>query len=609
MLGCVRTQHVARTSHLQRLVLSACPALLCLAGLVLSARAEPGPLVRLLQSGRLPAERVAQVVEMACERGGPEDLAYLFERAMTPQAYEHELRLRVLGWLAEAAMERKVQPQIEESAVERLLAEALEAQQTDLARAAMKLAIAWKTRSVFPLLEGLALAQDRPELRRLAIEGLSALDAHRGRQALERLAAHDSSFEIRQAAVVALVPLDAELAASLTAALLHNATADDDSGPAIDAFLRRKGGSDLLAQALGSLELSPDVAKRALRHMYSVGRSDAALSRVLSERAGVGADPPPPSPQQVLALAAEVAAAGDPARGERVFRRADLNCFRCHALGRAGGNVGPDLSTAGSVSPMDYIINSILNPSLAIKEQYLTRSILTADGQLLTGIVLERSEALLRLRDASGQVLTIPTADIEEEAEGQSLMPLGITKFLTHQELVDLVRFISELGKPGPYSLPAQPMIRRWRLLKEPSSDLLADVPHGDLLRERVLRAPPEAWRSVYSLVSGGVPLDELCQVPGVLYLQGELDVLEAGEVRLQLDCPEPATFWVDVQPFLKSKATVRLEAGRYPITVRVEVQLASQAAAGGANRPGQLFFMVDRPPGSTARMEPVGGP
>lgn len=583
-------------------------AILWWSALMFPARAEPGPLVRLLQSGRLPAERVPQVVEMACQRGGPDDLAYLFERARSPDGFEHELRVKVLGWLAAAATERKVQPQVDAAAVPTLLAEAL-AQHPDLAAAALKLAIAWRTTSVAPLLQELAQSEGEPYLRRLAIEGLAALDPHRGRTVLERLAAADGPFEIRQAAVVALVPLDAELAARSAAKLLLAASPDDESGPLLDAFLRRKGASDLLATALAPVKLAPDVAKRALRHMYGVGRSDAALSGVLSEQAGVGADPPPPTPQEVQALAAEVLARGDPARGERVFRRADLNCFRCHALGRAGGNVGPDLSAVGGVSPMDYIINSILNPSLAIKEQYLTRSILTADGQLLTGIVLERNEEWVRLKDASGQVLTIAVADIDEEAEGQSLMPLGITKFLTRQELVDLVRFISELGKPGPYMLPAQPCIRRWRLLKEPSSELSADPPHGDLLREQVLRAPPEAWRSVYSLVSGVVPLDELCDGPGVLYLQGELDVFQAGEVQLQLECTEPAVFWVDVQPVTDHVATLRLEPGRHAITIRVAVQPPAQTASFDANQPPQLLFTLARPPNSPALFEPVGGP
>ena len=43
----------------------------------------------------------------------------------------------------------------------------------------------------------------------------------------------------------------------------------------------------------------------------------------------------------------------------------------------------------------------------------------------------------------------LAAADIEEEAEGKSMMPTGLTKFLTKGELLYLIRFISELGRPG----------------------------------------------------------------------------------------------------------------------------------------------------------------
>ena len=57
---------------------------------------------------------------------------------------------------------------------------------------------------------------------------------------------------------------------------------------------------------------------------------------------------------------------GDAARGEDVFRRADLSCLKCHAVSQAGGQIGPDLSALGSTSPVDYIINSIYDPDVLL---------------------------------------------------------------------------------------------------------------------------------------------------------------------------------------------------------------------------------------------------
>ncbi len=148
-------------------------------------------------------------------------------------------------------------------------------------------------------------------------------------------------------------------------------------------------------------------------------------------------------------------AKGDAARGELVFRRPELSCTRCHGLNRGGGQIGPDLSAVGGSSPVDYIVNSILNPNLAVKEQYVTKIYVLSSGRILTGVVIDSDDNRVLVRDAQGNTLTIPQADIEDEAEGKSLMPQGLTKFLTHEETLDLIKFVSELGKAGPYGIRA----------------------------------------------------------------------------------------------------------------------------------------------------------
>src|SRR5690606_15016441 len=113
---------------------------------------------------------------------------------------------------------------------------------------------------------------------------------------------------------------------------------------------------------------------------------------------------------------------GDAARGEEVFRRADLSCMKCHALSKAGGQVGPDLSAVGASSPIDYILHSISDPDQQIKEAYITRVVVSDEGQVLQGVVENRTEDTLVLRDAAGKLVSIPNDSIEEEIEGKSLM-------------------------------------------------------------------------------------------------------------------------------------------------------------------------------------------
>jgi putative heme-binding domain-containing protein len=85
-------------------------------------------------------------------------------------------------------------------------------------------------------------------------------------------------------------------------------------------------------------------------------------------------------------------------------------------------------------------------PDQAIKEEFHTLVVQTAEGQVFQGIVADRDDKRIVLKEATGALRTVPAADVEATKEGGSLMPKGLVNFLTRAELVDLVRFLSELG-------------------------------------------------------------------------------------------------------------------------------------------------------------------
>lgn len=562
------------------------------------------PLMKLLQSGRLPAERQGTVVEMIVKRGNENDLAYIFEQLQKPDVYSPAVRLQVLQWLTDAAVTRKVVPAGDLSSLGKLLASDAAKDDPALLAATIRLASVWKVKSISNELKELA-SNDKAseELQRAAIEGLVNIGDATSIATLDQLAAKGKTVRVRVLALAGLAKLDSDKAAAHTAEVLSAVTPQDDPAPLVDAFLNRQGGAEKLAAALEAKQLPEGPAKMALRYMYSVGRSDQALSDVLSKAAGVATDVPPPTAEEVAKLVAEVNAKGDAARGEKIFRRADVNCMKCHAVSQAGGNVGPELSALGSISPVEYIVNSVLNPNLAIKEQYVTKVFLTVDGEVFTGIVIDRDDTRVNLRDASGKVLSIPTADIEDEKEGQSLMPQGLTKFLTHEEVLDLAKFVSELGKPGDYAIPTTARVQRWRVLKEPGAELTAEVPNVEILRQFVLDAPPAAWSTAYGMVNGTLPLDELKPAPGpaVLYVQGEVDVSEAGVVAFTVQSTEAASVWIDAEPFdAKGPIEKNLSTGRHTITVRVQM-------TGESKDPG-LKVELAKPSGSSAQFSVVNG-
>ena len=134
---------------------------------------------------------------------------------------------------------------------------------------------------------------------------------------------------------------------------------------------------------------------------------------------------------------------GNPQRGEAVFRRAETLCLRCHAISGAGGQVGPDMTSLGASAQIDYLVESILVPNKAVKENYHSLVIETKSGKVLNGVKIRENGTELVLRNAEDVELSIPIADIEERVNGGSIMPAGLTDTLTEQELIDLVRFLS----------------------------------------------------------------------------------------------------------------------------------------------------------------------
>lgn len=534
-----------------------------------------GPILNLLKSGRVPPERLPTVVEMVCKKGNADDLAYILSQVIDPKAYPPELRLKTLDWLANATKINKVRPSGDLSVIKNLLADPQAAKAPAFTLAVLRLATLWQVPEMGAELKRILATASSDTLRYAALDGLRTLGDADSQATIRDLATKGDSTQLRFAATAALAQLDLDAAARVAAAALAKATPQDDSARLVQAFLDRRQGSEKLAAELAKVSLPRDVAKRALRTMYSVGRSDAALSDVLSGAAGIAADVPPPTGTDLVKLCDEVMLKGDAARGELVFRRVELSCLKCHSISGGGGNIGPDLSPVGASSPIDYVVTSILNPSAAIKEHYATRNLITSDGMQYSGIVVDENDEQIKLKDASGQLITVPTADIEQQAEGKSLMPQGLTKFLTHEEFLDLAKFISELGKPGPFALRSRATVQRWRVLSAPSDLLKQEVPNIEVLRENVFRAPAEAWQPAYGKVAGALPLEELRSATGqtVLYLQADIEVQEPGPIGLRLHCDQPHQIWLDTTAVQSGESILTdLAAGAHTLTLRIEL-------------------------------------
>jgi putative heme-binding domain-containing protein len=567
--------------------------------------APDSPLVKLLKSKRVPEARLGAIVDMIGKRGTAGDLDYIFQQTIAPDGFPAPMKVKALEALAEAASNRNLRPAKGLDGLVTLISPGQPRLELSLEKTVVRLAGLWKLESAVEPLRSLAAEPSTDDsLRAPAFDALATIGGQVGRSRIEALCGPALPLGIRIPAVSSLAKLDVDAAAERAAEILAQpALPGRELTPLLAAFLNHQRGADVLAAAVGRRALPADSAKLALRAVYALGRSDQALVAALSRAAGLSSETKPLTPDELSQLVGEVASQGDPARGELIFRRADLNCVSCHALSKAGGEVGPDLSSVGQTSPPDYIINSILNPDQSIKEQYQTLVVQTSEGQVFQGIVADKDDQRIVLKEATGAPRVVPVASIEDQKPGGSLMPKGLANLMTRAEFVDLVRFLAELGKPGPYAIRPTLTIQRWKVLKPVPESLSTSLPGTDQFREQILEADPGRWLTSYAKVAGSLPLDELTAQTGgkVLYLQGEVQVSSAGPIRVQLDSADATRFWVDAElaPPGAPAHVVDLSAGRHALTLRIDTAVRKSR---------EIKVEVSKPTGSPAEFTVVGG-
>lgn len=134
----------------------------------------------------------------------------------------------------------------------------------------------------------------------------------------------------------------------------------------------------------------------------------------------------------------------DPAAGRRVFFHPNgPGCFKCHIVDGRGGRVGPDLSRAIGTMNRVQLIQSILEPSREIAPQFVSWTMATKDGKIVTGMIVHENEGRTIVGNAEGQLIELKTADIESRVPQKiSVMPEKLADRMTLQEIRGLLAFL-----------------------------------------------------------------------------------------------------------------------------------------------------------------------
>ncbi|HTI52139.1 MAG TPA: PVC-type heme-binding CxxCH protein, partial [Planctomycetaceae bacterium] len=359
------------------------------------------PLVRLLKSGRVPSASEEGVMTTIAAQGGPAELRLVYDLALA-DARNPERRasaVKLFSALNTAAESRKVVPDGDLSTLAGVFGLG-----GDLDSVASRAAGHWKLESLRPRLKELAFAatQVTPAFQG-AIDGLAVLGGDASRETLTALVDHQRPQAIRVRALNALASIDLAAAARLTVDMLVDTKPNEDPTPLYETIWRQKQGPAEFVTALGDRRLPEDVAKLGIRTARVSGRDLPDAIAALTKAGGLTGSEKMLTPEQMRQLIAAVKEQGSAERGEKIFRRADQVCLKCHAVSGSGGQVGPDLASIGASAQIDYLIDSLLLPNKAVKENYHSVVVETKAGKVITGVKVRQSDSELVLRDAEDQ--------------------------------------------------------------------------------------------------------------------------------------------------------------------------------------------------------------
>ncbi len=194
------------------------------------------------------------------------------------------------------------------------------------------------------------------------------------------------------------------------------------------------------AELLAAHPLEPDLVAAA------AAATQEATGNVALEKELLAADP--------VQLAAVARARGNAARGRKLFYEARTTCSTCHDPPGGGVRLGPNLAALETTISDAELVASLLRPSQRINPAYAQVTVVTTDGQQVTGIKVEENAREVVLRSPTQQApVRIPRATVDDVVVSPvSLMPAGLVQLLKdRREFNDLVAYVLETrSRKGP---------------------------------------------------------------------------------------------------------------------------------------------------------------
>lgn len=510
-------------------------------------------------------------IELIGKAGGREELKVLYQQAvnggLNPAATE-----RALNAIADAQRLRRLRPAGAVTGISQLIG----SQDAKVQVAAIRLAGLWKLQGQVKPLSGYAGTGKTPAIRGAAITALAQTGGGPAGAALVQLA-QAKDLGVARHAVLALAGLGVNRAAAPFYGVLGKSADEEQAMTMWRGFLANRNGGKALTESYPAKGMSQMIARAGLRAAREGGRNEPGLVAVLSNDAGITIKPEELTPARVAAMIRKANEDGHPGRGEAVYRRTELGCTLCHAIGGVGGKVGPDMVSLGASAPTDYIIESMYKPNSKIKEGYHSVIVETKDEFEYSGVEVSDSGNELVIRTAANQLVKIAKNNIASKRNGMSLMPSGLMDVLSEQERLDLIRFLSALGTPGNYDASQGGVARVYEVLA--GTHIVEQNGGAKIISGEWKKGWAPFISNVSGAVSGGAlrnATQQKSKYVGLvhIYMRTKVEAAKDGQVMFNVTGPTKVDLWVDGQQLKGERDfSTNLKAGKHTVLVRLDAK------------------------------------
>jgi putative heme-binding domain-containing protein len=207
-------------------------------------------------------------------------------------------------------------------------------------------------------------------------------------------------------------------------AFCHGLTAQGGRGPnLISSNLLHSGGDDAIRNVIThgvpgttmpGFEFPKDDLNALLQFLHGLSGSHAATGK-------------PP---------------GDPAEGQLVYSRS--GCSNCHRIGSTGSIYGPELTRIGAGRSLEYLRESLLDPSSDIADNYGGVTVVTKDGRRVSGVRVNEDTFTVQIRKPDQAFALFDKSETKEVIhETKSMMPAY--NHLSPTDLQNLIAYLETL--------------------------------------------------------------------------------------------------------------------------------------------------------------------